>query len=98
MNHYTGLDWICPRCGKMHFVEGSTSGNYKQECECGYKKSDEYDNMPRGWICPKCGSVMSPYQNYCVNCTKFDNWKFTCSTAESFDNFIKSVNEYLKRD
>jgi hypothetical protein len=33
-----------------------------------------------GWICPKCGAVMSPYTDFCPNCTK-RNFEITCSSS-----------------
>lgn len=48
-----------------------------------------------GWICPKCGSVMSPYTNFCPNCTKH-NFEITCTSNTSNLNTQSNIHEPLK--
>ena len=52
-----------------------------------------------GWICPKCGAVMSPYINYCVNCTKIT--EPSCSSNPYYGGwtyFTNSVKDNISNE
>lgn len=69
---------ICYRC--MCSIKQHENG-YCDECLS--KMSTINGNFyEQGWVCPKCGAVMSPRQQYCINCFN-NNAKFTCSVTTS---------------
>lgn len=67
----------CDECNKK-IVKNWNSINNQQVND--YLKN----NLRYGWICPQCGAVMSPDQNYCINCkggTQTITW--TCSSHKA---------------
>ena len=59
---------------------------------------NEPDNKPSGlmgWICPKCGAVMSPYQSFCINCSR-QNWEITYSTNLTNNNTISQHEQNIQ--
>ena len=40
-----------------------------------------------GWVCPKCGSVMSPRQQYCLNCSPIVEKTIITWGTEGSQNF-----------
>jgi ribosomal protein S27AE len=94
----TAADTNCPVCGEPLYM--AKNGSFKECRKCGYRITSlpfTFPNVPvpepedkpgsfglYGWICPKCGAVMSPFTDFCPNCTN-RHWEITCTTTGTAD-------------
>ena len=97
----------CPVCSNWLFLDAETGEKCCTTCGYSEANSpsllktetnslvNEPDNKPcglMGWICPKCGAVMSPYQSFCINCSR-QNWEITYSTNLTNNNTISQQEQ-----
>lgn len=83
--------WSCPDCS---YSESTLPHIPRQHLTADTSSSTPaVTPMQYGWICPKCGAVMSPWTDFCPNCTN-RNFELTYSSnAAHNSNF--DVSTYI---
>lgn len=85
----------CPNCNYKSILCVGDMPNYSSFDSKTNSLVNEPDNKPGGlygWICPKCGAVMSPFVDFCPNCTK-RNFEITCTSTGT--NIVSDSNNEL---